>query len=275
MHERNERQLAHPWLLARQRSQLDLPPGAEAPPHSARIALEAAFADPGTSPPPDTRSADSNGVHAEARTAAATPAVVVKRKRVFAPPDAPPGGGPEDLPEHDSAEDDRAPRIFRVPPASLPTGAAAPESTVSPPAAALDGMDVELPPIPVTAARRPRRRASPVIVTMHAAPPQDAAEPVPPRETEDEASALSERLAALDATFARIQDARDFRLPNPSGPSRRRRGSHGYAALLAEIERLQAVAEAQAKREAEAARAVSWIKRAIADYGLTRRDLGI
>lgn len=270
MHERNERQPAHPWLLARQRSQqLDLPPGAEAPPSSARMALEAVFVEART-PPSDPRA------HDEARTGAAMPAVVVKRKRAFAAPEAPGAGVTEPSPAHQGAEDDRAPRVFRVDSAPVPISPPTPEPPVSASAAAaeVNGVDVEIPPIPVTAARRPRRRAAPVTVTTIAAP-----QPEPPPEQatfpgeQDPAGPLLERLAALDATFSLIQAACDFRVLKQPEPSKRRRELRSYFALIAEIERLQGLAEA--KREAEAAKAISWIRQAIEAYGLTRRDLGI
>ncbi len=48
--------------------------------------------------------------------------------------------------------------------------------------------------------------------------------------------------------------------------------SKAYAALLAQIARLEA--EAGALRRQEAAKAIQWILAAIRDYGLTRQDLG-
>ena len=71
--------------MARQRNQkLELPPGAEAPFSAARLALEAAFAEVGPS-----------DAHSPARTAAHTPAVIVKRKRMWEAADV---AGPADAP---------------------------------------------------------------------------------------------------------------------------------------------------------------------------------
>jgi hypothetical protein len=72
MHD-SERQVTHPWLLARQLpNNLDLPPGAEAPRRGdARLALEAAFVEL----PPTDRHSTSRGQSEDA------PAVIIKRKR--------------------------------------------------------------------------------------------------------------------------------------------------------------------------------------------------
>jgi hypothetical protein len=58
----------------------------------------------------------------------------------------------------------------------------------------------------------------------------------------------------------------DLAVTRDGAPSR-------YRALRAEIEALRQRAEAV--RKVEAAQAVRWIKRAIADYGLSARDLGL
>jgi hypothetical protein len=120
MDERSERHVTHPWLLARQRpQQLDLPPGAEAPADSARLALEAAFVE-SRAPAPDSHTSASSVGLPKPRTGTAVPAVVIKRKRTFAARDASSAGLTGAAHSDAAAEGDRAPRVFRVDAAPVP-----------------------------------------------------------------------------------------------------------------------------------------------------------
>ena len=81
---------------------------------------------------------------------------------------------------------------------------------------------------------------------------------------------LLQELKLLEPCFAALRGAQDFDFgiatSGRGAPSR-------YQALKAEIKKLEQRAEAA--RKLEAARAVQWIKRAIATYGLGARDLGL
>lgn len=256
MHDRSERQVTHPWLARQRTPKLELPPGAEAPVSAARLALESAFDEVRTSE-----------AHSQARTAAHTPAVVVKRKRTLAPPavvglvDA--SRGQHDT-QADAAEGGRAPRVFRVDAAPV-VQATAP--AVEPASVSKLGDEITddtwIEPIPLIAARRPRRRAAPAIVTTVV---QESPEPAVRYVVANEADELLGRLAALEATFSVIRQAQSF---SATELRNRRR----YVALMAEIERLRTVAEAA--RSAETAKAISGIKRDIKKYGLRRDDLGL
>ena len=81
---------------------------------------------------------------------------------------------------------------------------------------------------------------------------------------------LLKELAGLESTLSQIRDAQDFRLVSqgPDGHA----GPGSYRALMTEIESLHA--QAEILRNAEAAKAVEWIRDAISAYGLTARDLG-
>jgi len=282
MHERSEQHVTH----RRQRTpQLDLPPGAEAPSSSARLALEAAFVE-SQAPASDSRSRSSGVGLSEARISTAMPTVVIKRKRTFAALDATGASVAESAPPDTGAEDDRAPRVFRVDAAPVPISALAPEPTAAVSAVTarpLDGtglsddgsiVDVTFSQVPVIAARRPRRRTAPAVVTTIVTERQEAAvEHATHPGAPDQANELLNRLSGLEATFSLIRDAQDFRLVK-RGEALDGRLDHGsYFALTAEIKRLQGVAEAA--RNAEASQAISWIRRAIETYALTRDDIGI
>lgn len=53
----------------------------------------------------------------------------------------------------------------------------------------------------------------------------------------------------------------------------RRRAREDYARLMAKILKLER--QAEAVKKAEAASAMRWIRRAVADHGLTADDLGL
>lgn len=256
MHYRNDRQVTHPWL-GRQRTQsLELPPGAEAPVSAARLALEAAF----------DELLPSQAL--QSRTAADAPAVVVKRRRTL-PAHAVPGRpgdasrDPHDAQANAVPEGERAPRVFRVDSAPV-------QKVIAPaPEPAADSWlgdstdELWIEPVPLVAARRPRRRAAPAIVTTVV---PESTKPTVRHVHANEADGLLARLAALEATFSVIRQAQSF--TGIELPNRRR-----YTALVAQIELLRTVAEAA--RRVETAKAISRIKRDIKRYGLSRDDLGI
>jgi len=279
MDERSERHVTHPWTLARQRSQrLNSPTGAEAPSSSARLALEAAFVE-SQAPAFDSHSPASSVRLAEPRTGAAVPAVVIKRRRSFTAPGAA-SASPKGFTHSDAgAEGDRAPRVFR--PAPITTSMH--ELTVAASAATArpldntelsgDGSRVRIPAVPTIAARRPRQRATPAVLATGVTKRQEAAVAQAATAVGPQADDLRNQLAALDATLSLIRDARDFRLVKRNEALKGCPDPGSYFALTVEIRSLQGVAEAA--RKAEASQAISWIRRAIEAYGLTRNDLGI
>ena len=285
MDNRSERHVTHPWLLAGQRPQLDLPPGAKAPSSSPRLALDAAFVE-SQAPASDSHPPASSVGLLELRTGTAMPPVLIKRKRTFAAPDAASASLAEFAHSDAGAEGDRAPRVFRVDTAPIPISTRTPKPTAPASAATakpLDGPgpsgdgsggDVRISAVPVLAARRPRRRAAPAVVTIVVSERQEAAaEHAATAGGSEQADELLDRLAALEATFSLIRDARDFRLVKRGEAMEARPDPGRYFALTAEIKRLQGVAEAA--RKAEASKAISWIRRAIETYALSRDDLGI
>lgn len=240
----------HPGLARQGIQKLELPRDAELPFSAARVALEAAFLG---LPPAEA--------HSQARTAPHAPAVVIKRKRALPVPavaglvDA--SRGPHDAQVNTVEEGERASRVFRV-----KATAPAPEpAAVSKLGDSTDDAWIE--PIPITAARRPRRRAAQAIVTTVV---QESQAPAVHYVIANEADELLGRLAALEATFSVIRQAQSF---SATGLRNRRR----YVALMAEIKRLQTVAEAA--RRAEIAKAIRGIKHDIKKYGLRRDDLGL
>jgi hypothetical protein len=84
--------------------------------------------------------------------------------------------------------------------------------------------------------------------------------------------ALLLRLRRLETILLQIREAQDFRVV---GREARQRRPHGdsYPALRTAIEKLKH--QAEIARSAEASRAIRWIKRDIAEYGLAREDVGL
>src|SRR5438046_8305836 len=80
MVDKGERQVTHPWLMARQREEIELPPGAKPSSQlsAARRELEAAF---GPISAPASLPQDSTTPHGRR-----APEVVVKRKRALVAP---------------------------------------------------------------------------------------------------------------------------------------------------------------------------------------------
>ncbi len=223
----------------------DLP---ERAPSAARLAAEAFFA-----PAPGSSSET------------AEPAVLVKKSKLEEPSPAVSGEMPE------PAEPPREPRVFRL---SAPAAAAdqataeAPVTlgTVEPVAAVTESQSSEkLLPAPRAVIRRRKRRAlhGEVTITRPAAPePTVAAAPVA-----EAVGAPEELRAALPAPAPRHQRAA------PGKTASVETASHEWPRYLEMRRQLLALqAEARAARAREAQEALVWIKRAIAEYGLTAAD---
>jgi len=271
MHQKSERKVAHPWLIGRQRArQPDTPSDAQQPLSAARLALEAAFSSTPASREDVPQTADAKG-----------PEVVIKRKKALASSSEAAAGTTSC--ETDAPE--RAPRIFRVETGISSAHGHAPalasaQPDVGPPVfgdtafgtAASAGASEPVPSIPT---RRQRRRAAPAVVTFVASRDDKSSAAVAGTavEPEVEAAVLADRLAALEPEFSAIRRAQSFDLESAGERRSSLATSSGLPALLAEIERLKMLAEAA--REQEAAQAVKWIKKAMAKYGLTARDVGL
>jgi hypothetical protein len=301
MVDRSERQVTHPWLMARQRAAPDLPGGAPPPSRSsdARRELEAAF-HPSPAPacaPTDSTSPD--GGHG--------PEVVVKRRRTVVAATLSPSGleGPSDSardadfdPDRDRAAEMRAPRVFRV--EALAHMEDEPGTSGGHPDALTNddrGVEAHVEPLPAVPTRRPRRRAAPAVVTFVATPqaqevagdtrsmaaaedespgvyaPGDSRLAVAALATDRRLDALLQRLRRLDATLSQIREARGFRVMAVSESKQVRQHGNRYRALRISVEKLKQ--QAEIARRSEAASAIQWIKRQIARYGLTREDVGL
>ena len=295
MFDRRERQVAHPWLTARQRSQLELPPGAESPPplSAARQELEAAFYPPPTPAPASGATTRGDGA----------PEVVVKRKRAFVAPPAEspvpegtggPAGGAADDVDTVHSHHDRGPRVFRV---DAPLLAQAQQISADGGATSLvaeDGPPEATQALPIIPTRRPRRRATPAVVTFvarHDADPQcEEASGTAVDEAPDLAAvgdvqrsrsgfspdrgfdAVLRRIELLESTLSQIRQAQDLHFGVRDVRPRKSRKSSDEG-IRAAIEKLRRQAEIM--RGAEATRAIQWIKQAIAAYSLTSADLGL
>ena len=75
-----------------------------------------------------------------------------------------------------------------------------------------------------------------------------------------------EELGSIEEAIAVIRSAQDFQVVEPRALQR-------CLALSAEIKRLRVAADAARKKEA--AKAISWIRRAIKTYKLTKQDIGL
>jgi hypothetical protein len=297
MFERSEGQVAHRSLMARQRAEIDLPPGAKPPSHSsaARQELEAAF----SPPPPAPVSPD--WVTAKGGRA---PEVVIKRKRAFAaPPVSPAPRGTNDEARDSPVDCDtlqdahsRAPRVFRVEAPVLIHGKDSPDSASDAlMAGGSSGVDTAIESLPVIPTRRPRRRAAPAVVRFvahHAAHTAadkpsvapaidevpnvaavgDAAGTVLSFATDRRFDAVLKRIQRLEPIVRQIREAHDFNLVSRDA-KQGKPGKGSYQALRVAIEKLER--QAEIARRAEASRAIKWIKRAIGEYGLTSGDLGL
>jgi len=193
--------------------------------------------------------------------------VVVKRKKAIIPPGA---GDPGNADSAEPMVPTRAPRVFRVdsrvvgsaPAADLAEPLPVSGASADPNASA----GVPAPPM-VPTKRRSRTRHGEVTI-IHPARPSTPTVTDPLAGHGGEAGVQGRKSRKPD--FSEPRGTRQFDLglaaTEDGAPSR-------YRALRAEIEALRQRAEAV--RKVEAAQAVRWIKRAIADYGLSARDLGL
>jgi hypothetical protein len=265
--------------MARQRAEAELPPGSSAPSQriDARRELEAAF-HPAREPASPPAGAPHDGQHSAG-------VVVIKRKRaVLAPIDASSGRGdhsdPAQATDNDRTQEAevRAPRVFRLEAvAHVDTqddtpGAGANVLVPNDDRSAVEAQVLDsLPAIPT---RRPRRRAAPAVVTFVSAPgaQEVSCNAEAALATDQRLDALLQRLHRLEHTVARIREARSL---DVLGDASRQARPHGnrYPSLRSSIEAL--MQKAEIARRVEAARAVRWIKREMARYGLTRKDVGL
>jgi hypothetical protein len=182
--------------------------------------------------------------------------VVIKRKKAIALPSAP------DCVRADSdgpIEEARTPRVFRV---DAPILGSMRQVDVK--AADVEGS----PAAPVNVKRKRRRIPRSLVTIIH--PPASAAPVAIDPQDMSEAEVLLERLRRLEPSLASAQAAQRFDL---DVAALGRRGSSRYQVLKARIERLNQLAETM--RKAEVAKAIRWIKRAIATYDLQKADLGL
>jgi hypothetical protein len=291
MSDRRERHATHPWLTARQRAQIDFPPDAKDSSlmSAARQDLEDAFG-----PPPAPASASASCLTTESGS---PPDVVIKRKRAFVAPGVlPVSDGSSDsarasaVGETVQADKDRAPRVFRVDPPVLAFGKLdSPERAVN--ALTADGspaVPADLHPLSTIPTRKPRRRVAPAVVTFVAHQQAAADRPLVASGADKSPAVeaaghlarmplpftavrrfdtLLQRLERLEHVFSQIREAQDFHL------SIRDSRTGSYLALRETIQELER--NAQIVRKVEASRAITWIKRAIGEYGLTAADLGL
>lgn len=244
-HKRIEQQFTPPLLIDRQRKHLsDLESSDAGPGSAARQAAEAFFSSlriRSTSPP--------------------APRVVVKRKKLLeddAPTPASLKGPPVEAPPsaqsttigHVVEMAERTRRTFRV---GAPIDAVAPladrEPTALIPAPIAEGEPGSSAASHRRRSRSMRAKSGPVIVVQAA--------PKPPSSLLPDSKPASGPMPMTVVTKASVASCRL---------------SKGYLDLLAKIEELEV--QAEAARKAERAKAVAWIKEAIAEYGLSAKDLG-
>lgn len=277
-HKQAKRPIGHPFLAAQRPGEaFELPSGAEAPSRlsdveAARGALEEMFSDlPASEDSPATHSPGG-------------PTVVVKRRRTLG---ASVGRDSSDsiascaqqteqaTPPLLGQELQRESRVFRVG-QSLKTAQEPSASFVGLLAGAADASRSVVPVAPpIVAAKRPPRRAAPVVIsTFPASSMQLSARrtPVAAAATGRDDTDLAFQLAALDETLMAIRAASELRFIDPV-PIGTRQRANCYAALRERIALLRQ--KEQALRHAEVTRALTWIKPAIVKYNLTREDLGI
>jgi hypothetical protein len=192
--------------------------------------------------------------------------VVVKRKKAIIPLGA---GDPGNADSAEPMEPTRAPRVFRV---DSPIVGSAPAADVAEPlpvrgasADPNDSAGVPAPPV-VPTKRRSRMRHGEVTIIRPAGPnTPTVTDPLAGRGGETGVQGTKSPKPDLREPSGTQQFDLGLAVTGDGAPSR-------YRALRAEIEALRQRAEAV--RKVEAAQAVGWIKRAIADYGLSARDLG-
>lgn len=209
----------------------------------ARLAAEAAFS---AQPMPEAQREES-------------PVVVVKRPRATESTSV----AGESKEAAGAIEDEaRAPRTYRLESTAHQAEAAADERDASGTLLETpsDGVGPGSPQQLVQRKRRPRRHGAVRIIrpnSMESAEPAEvaaSARAMPLRRTADEVQPL---LNGFEFDVSAI----------------RRRAESEHARVMASIDRLEQ--RAAGLRKKEAASALRWIKRAIADYGLSRADLGL
>ena len=196
--------------------------------------------------------------------------VVIKRNKAIVPAGE---GDPIKTEFHEPMKEARTPRVFRVDSPIVGSGRAVKVSEqpqavgASPDFNASVGVGA-LPAQVVQIKRRRRRIPRAEVTIIRPAAPSEPVTSDPPASRQ--AEMLLQELKLLEPCFAALRAAQDFDFgiatSGRGAPSR-------YQALKAEIKKLEQRAEAA--RKLEAARAVQWIKRAIATYGLGARDLGL
>ena len=195
-----------------------------------------------------------------------TQTVVVKRKKAIIPLGA---GDPGNADSAEPMEPTRAPRVFRV---DSPVVGSAPAADLAEPlpvrgASADPNASAGVPARPVVPTKRRSRMRHGEVTIIHPARPSTPAVtgPLADRGGETGVQGRKSRKPDLREPSGTQQFDLGLAVTGDGAPSR-------YRALRAQIEALRQRAEAV--RTVEAAQAVGWIKRAIADYGLSARDLG-
>ena len=259
MRESSKRQVTHPWLMARDGVNANLPPGAE-PSFGPETGFPVEIAEPAvrsTVPEPSLSSLFGGS----------RPEVVVKRKRSFKTP------SPETLAEDaDSSteEAERAPKVFRVAQGVVAQGAADLDDDVPP---------GPTPPSQTVPPRRRRRKVAPAVVVVFSKSAEKGAEPgeTGMADPQGAAKALA-MLRQLDEVLEDIGRAQSFQPIQPFQPAPKTGmptpgAESQYQSLLAEIRSLQE--QAERARVAEKSHAIAWIKKAIAEHKLTAEDFGL
>jgi hypothetical protein len=210
----------------------------------ARLAAEAAF----------TQRPIARAAHAEPQV------VVIKRKQATVPAGE---GDPVNTESQQPMKVGRTPRVFRID--SAVEQPQAPGATTGPDASVGVGTSLTAQAVQIKR-RRSRIPRAEVTIIRPAAVAGVAGDPQASRDAETPLQDLK----SLEPCSAALRAAQHFDLGiATSGASAASR----YQALRARIEQLERRAEAA--RRIEAARAVRWIKRAIAAYDLRASDLGL
>jgi hypothetical protein len=195
--------------------------------------------------------------------------VVIKRKKAIVPAGK---SDPIQTEFQEPMKGTRTPRVFRL---DSPVVDSGPTVGVSEQSQAVEtsrgftaSVGVGALPAEVARIKRRRRRIPRAEVTIirPAAPSAPATSDLPAGR---QAEMRRRELKRLEPSFASLSPAQDFDF----GIATSVRGTPSrYQALKAKIKKLEQRAEAA--RKVEAAKAARWIKRAIADYGLSASDLG-
>jgi hypothetical protein len=193
--------------------------------------------------------------------------VVVKRRKPIVRLGV---GDPGTADSKEPMEPTRTPRVFRV---DSPVAGSGPAVDLADPLSApgasadsIGSVGVHAPPVAPTKRRRRTRHGE--VTIIHPDRPSVLTPTHPSVGRREEAGIQGRQLRKPKFTEPSSTQEFVFGIA-PTG----RGGPSRYQALRAEIERLHV--QAEAVRKVEAAQAVRWIKRAIADYGLSASDLGL